>query len=232
MGYTSNRGCLWQLSHSMWVLWSFFFMPCMGFFIIGKRLNHRPWFIWAGIYLIGMVITFSLVDSPYKDYGLFKAFLIVYTFGGIAHTFIVRSEYLQRLAAFEDDMEEFYRRRDNGYGVEKPRTENVQQFTAQPSSAPIDINSCSFKEMADLPGIGVVEVKKAMEYRSEHGGFTSFDEFVKVLQLKPHFVVQLQDLVTCGPMYEKPMNSQSGKASSPEDSQSPKTDHHGLRLDL
>ena len=43
-----------------------------------------------------------------------------------------------------------------------------------------------------LPGIGVVQAKQAMEYRAA-SGFKSVDEFVEVLKIKPHFAVQIFD---------------------------------------
>ena len=42
-----------------------------------------------------------------------------------------------------------------------------------------------------LPGIGIVQAKQAMEYRAQHGGFRSVDEFIDILLIKPHFAVQI-----------------------------------------
>ena len=40
--------------------------------------------------------------------------------------------------------------------------------------------------------------KKAITYREEHQGFQSSEEFFTVLEIKPHFMVQLKDRIKCG----------------------------------
>lgn len=68
--------------------------------------------------------------------------------------------------------------------------------TPQPVGAAVDINRCTQDELMSLPGIGVAQAKKALEYRAQNGGFRSLDEFVDVLQIKPHFAVQIFDRAT------------------------------------
>lgn len=95
------------------------------------------------------------------------------------------------------------------------------------SATPVDINSCTLTEMTALPGINIVMAKQAVKYRYEHGGFSSFDEFAEVVKLKPHFIVQLQDLVMC-----KPIDAQSQQSSAQQQPEKPGPEHHGRRLDL
>ena len=272
MGRSSNKGFIWELSHSLWVLWTFLLMPCVGFFIIGKRAGHRPWLIWGGIYLVCMLIVFTFIDSEYKDTKLFDAFLVLYFLGSFIHTFVARSEYLRKLRAIEDGenlyeeqrhqsgvgyanrAEQFasqYHARHNRQAVETGRsnTQSGSTATERPdhtavnsqarqaaastatvsaaSAAVVDVNSCSLTELSALPGIGIVEAKLAVKYRFEHGGFASFDEFATVVKLKPHFLVQLQDRVVCGPVKSTP---EAGAQQQPEDT--PTTEHHGRSLDL
>ena len=80
----------------------------------------------------------------------------------------------------------------------KPVPQPVPQPAPRPAPqpvpqnvAPVDINRCTQSELMTLPGIGVAQAKKAMEYRERSGGFRSLDEFVDVLQIKPHFAVQI-----------------------------------------
>ena len=252
MNPTSNRGCLWQLSHSTWVLWSLFLMPCVGFFIIGRRVNHRPWVVWGFVYLACMAIMFTLIDSKYKDNSIFETFMLLYTIGSIVHTFVARGEYIRRLEALEDELAEFYQQRqqaptadrtqqfaqqyqtrhsqyaeDNQRSQEQqPARQATQSRQAPPPPSEVDVNSCTAQEMSRLPGIGIVAAKQAIAYRNEHGGFTSFDEFAKVLNLKPHIIVQLQDRVVCRPM--KRQDSQPPTTGG----DAPTHEHHGRRLDL
>ena len=243
-------------------------MPCVGFFIIGKRVNHRPWLIWGGIYLVCMLIVFTLIDSKYKDASAFEAFLVAYFLGSFVHTFVARSAYIQKLLQQENEEEEYYRQRQvSGMGYAGPnRTEqfanqyntrrnsqvegsgnaNTQRTTTTEktdhttvntsprqtaatagSATPVDINSCTLTEMTALPGINIVMAKQAVKYRYEHGGFSSFDEFAEVVKLKPHFIVQLQDLVMC-----KPIDAQSQQSSAQQQPEKPGPEHHGRRLDL
>lgn len=83
--------------------------------------------------------------------------------------------------------------------VPKPAVNPAPQNTA-----PVDINRCTQSELMSLPGIGVVQAKKAMEYREQNGGFQSLDEFVEVLQIKPHFAVQIFSRATVSQVTQKP----------------------------
>lgn len=71
--------------------------------------------------------------------------------------------------------------------------------TAVEEKAPaglIDINRCTQAELLTLPGVGIVQAKAAMQYRQEHGSFRSVEEFTEVLELKPHFAVQVFERAT------------------------------------
>ena len=84
--------------------------------------------------------------------------------------------------------------------------------------------------MTALPGVNIVMAKQAVKYRYEHGGFSSFEEFAEVVKLKPHFIVQLQDLVMCKPIDAQSQQSQQGSAQ--QQPEQPGPEHHGRRLDL
>lgn len=74
---------------------------------------------------------------------------------------------------------------------------------------PVNVNSASESELAELPGIGAVLAKKAVQYREAARGFRSVDEFFEVLGLKPHAVVRLRPLLTCGPVSDAPSSHPS-----------------------
>ena len=56
----------------------------------------------------------------------------------------------------------------------------------------------------------MILARKAIGIRNERGGFNSVDEFCEAIQLKPHFVVQVQDMATCS------ATSTPDKPSAPE----------------
>lgn len=80
-----------------------------------------------------------------------------------------------------------------------------------PSGTLIDINTCQESELRTLPGVGVAQAKQAMDYRDQHGGFVSVDEFVDVLALKPHFAVQIFRMAEASPLPEKPQEQKPVK---------------------
>lgn len=79
----------------------------------------------------------------------------------------------------------------------KPRP---QPEPGEKKGSVIDINTCTQAQLQELPGISLVQAKRAMEYRAQHGGFRSVDEFVEELKIKPHFAVQILPRITAGPL--------------------------------
>ena len=70
----------------------------------------------------------------------------------------------------------------------------LAQASSQSSLQRIDLNSCSEQELANLPGVGVVLAKRAIELRGQTGGFISTQDFSQRLGLMPHFAVQVDGL--------------------------------------
>lgn len=62
----------------------------------------------------------------------------------------------------------------------------------------IDINTCTEKDLASLPGVSIVAAKKAIAYRDKNNGFVSEQEFYKVAGIQLHFVKQIKDKICCG----------------------------------
>ena len=60
------------------------------------------------------------------------------------------------------------------------------------SAGVIDINSANENEIASLRGLTIIDAKKAIAYRGEHGYFASPDEFFRVINAKPHIIVALE----------------------------------------
>lgn len=62
----------------------------------------------------------------------------------------------------------------------------------------IDINSCSEMDFMNLPGFDAQSAKNAAQYRTEHKGFVSTDEFLAITQVKPHLIENVKKLIRCG----------------------------------
>ena len=100
--------------------------------------------------------------------------------------------------------------------IKKADPAPVQQ--AKPVQKPaatgiVDVNRCTQSELMTLPGMTVAQAKRAMEYRAEHGGFRSLDEFVDVLGIKPHFAVQIFSVATVSQQEAKPVQQHNATSS-------------------
>ncbi len=65
-------------------------------------------------------------------------------------------------------------------------------------SKQIDVNSVEASELSLLPGINIVMAKKIVEYRDANGLFKSVDDFLKVADVKEHFVPKIKSMIIIG----------------------------------
>lgn len=86
-----------------------------------------------------------------------------------------------------------------------PKPANVTENKPAPvrkdnpaESTVIDLNSASEEQIASLRGLTIIDAKKAVAYRNEHGGFTSVDEFFTYINAKPHVIVANQNSLKVG----------------------------------
>jgi DNA uptake protein ComE-like DNA-binding protein len=159
---------------------------------------------------------------------------------GIIHSFLSRKEYLVRreiLIAAKTDGNMAYRQKIQNQYLQQPQTMQAPiqqpgnqqnfintQFNDQQPAQPqapvhpaadqpaqrIDLNTCSEKQLADLPGVGSVLAKKASIIRNE-AGFASVDDFNNKLGLMPHFAVQIDKLAYASPKPVKPESVNAGR---------------------
>ena len=57
----------------------------------------------------------------------------------------------------------------------------------------LDINVATEEQLADLPLLTSIDAKRAIDYRQEHNGFESVDEFFEVINAKPHVIAKLDN---------------------------------------
>lgn len=65
-------------------------------------------------------------------------------------------------------------------------------------SKQIDVNSVEASELSLLPGINIVLAKKIIEYRNTNGLFKSVDDFLKVANVKEHFIPKIKSMIIIG----------------------------------
>ncbi|MGM1016161.1 MAG: ComEA family DNA-binding protein [Actinomycetota bacterium] len=72
-------------------------------------------------------------------------------------------------------------------------------FAQEPASDPVDVNSASVNEIADLPGMTRSTARAAVKLRDRQGGFRTLDAFAMAAGLQPHEVVRLRHAAVCSP---------------------------------
>lgn len=247
MGQITNRGLIWELLNSWWIIPSFIFISWIGFFYIGIKAKKKMW-VNIGFAFLLVFIFMVTSQSYFEKIGIWEVILLTYFFGGIVLAFIVRKEYLIRfdmlqkanVSQIENNnirnrlAEEFLQKgiavdgsgsrkieetMDAGKEVFSDMNNIIQPSYNEPNplgdSKPIDINSCSIESLSNLPGITMILAKKAINYRNENNGFTSVKEFYKVIELKPHFIAQIDNKLICNKLAEDAHstdNSQVGRS--------------------
>lgn len=90
---------------------------------------------------------------------------------------------------------------EDGLQVVVPRVAPVPAASegtgpGEPTSAqgPIHLNTASFEQLDSLPGVGPVTAQKILDWRQEHGAFTSLDDLDAIPGIGPARLEQLRDL--------------------------------------
>jgi competence protein ComEA len=63
------------------------------------------------------------------------------------------------------------------------------------AAGPVHLNIATLEELDSLPGVGPVTAQKILDYREEHGAFSSVDELDAVPGIGPARLEQLRELV-------------------------------------
>ncbi len=67
---------------------------------------------------------------------------------------------------------------------------------AEAPVGPVSLSSATVEELDQLPGVGPITAQKIVDYRTEHGPFSSVDDLDSVPGIGPTRIEQLRDLVT------------------------------------
>lgn len=69
--------------------------------------------------------------------------------------------------------------------------------------AGVNINTADVKELEGLPGIGPAKAQAIVDYRKEHGPFTTVDDLSKVQGIGPKMLEQLRNQIEVGKSTKK-----------------------------
>ena len=60
---------------------------------------------------------------------------------------------------------------------------------------PVNLNTATLEQLDTLTGVGPATAQKILDYREQHGGFSSVDELDQVPGIGPGRLAALRDLV-------------------------------------
>lgn len=83
------------------------------------------------------------------------------------------------------------------------REEPVQED----NSEMLNINMATEEQIGSLPGLTIIDAKKAIAYRDKNGTFASAEEFLSVIGAKPHIVARISGMIYAGSGAEKPVQN-------------------------
>lgn len=87
-------------------------------------------------------------------------------------------------------------RQDPGAGVTVDTAVAVPQETIAPEVVPLDLNTAAAEELMELPGIGPELAERILQYRTEHGGFSTTEELMQVSGIGEGKLAALEGRIT------------------------------------
>jgi competence protein ComEA len=75
------------------------------------------------------------------------------------------------------------------------QTENLLQQSTQTDDGLININTADAAKLCELPGVGETRAQAIIQYRQEHGAFSSIEEIQNVSGIKSGLFAKIKDLI-------------------------------------
>lgn len=204
----TGRPQIWELKKTTWVLLGF--VPLLfftSFIVPAMKMKRKLYWGYFGVFgalFIAFVFCGLVLMNDIGEVMLMILF--------ISHVFSlsllmnIRAKYLKFI-----DSQEMHNA--VAAGVLKLDSEEAPPYTELGASAslsasapsisssrtPLNINTCSEEELIALPGLNIIDAKKAISFREQNGDFESIEDFITVLHIKPHIAAPLYDYITVEP---------------------------------
>lgn len=177
-GEKNDKTFIWKVINSAWICLSLIGMGWVGFLIIGSKSNNTRWKKLGIKYgIIQMFLFFSIAILPNGSSRNSATYLwLMVIFINFIHSIIINRYYLD------------YKARASKNNINKLDDVEIK---------PIDINNCTEDDLANLPGISVVQAKKAIQHREMNGMYISLEQFYEITEIKPHFIAKLKNMLSC-----------------------------------
>lgn len=202
------KGRLWRVGQSWWILLTFtLYFNWVAFFYIASRTGVKRWAYWGLLYGVPFMLIYLDV-YPFSDsqIELIGLGILVSTIASIIHAFIIRNEFLYLLEVKQINAQRMYTETNFSMGT------NYEERLVQPepqrppsvaersrdlrASMALDLNTASEDDIANLPGVGIILAKKAIQHRDNQREYRSVEEFFQVLGLKQHTIERITPLIT------------------------------------
>lgn len=234
----TSRSKTWEILHSIWILWTFTLLfNWIAFLYIGIRGREKRWRNWALLYMVPFWLSIIAPDSGTVTFLAFVLWIIsvIHAFR-IRKEYLTRLDKLQQGEAVGHaglQHQAKVNRVSDTQASRSPQNSPQHSPATQPSStqvhppAPpirtyespsttqdsstIDLNNASERELASLPGIGIIVAKRAVKLRESRGGFRSVEDFGEALNLKPHIVERINPLVSVSAIQQSQRSHSSGR---------------------
>lgn len=102
----TSKGKRWELLHSLWIGWTFTlgFFNWIAFLYIGIRANKRRWVLYGVLYSLPFILVMALPDLGGWPGDVVVALTLIMGAAGIVHAFLIRKDYLSRLALLQSGL--------------------------------------------------------------------------------------------------------------------------------
>lgn len=205
----NGKSRTWHFVNSLWVLLALLPLVCWApFWIVGGKVNHKPYKISAYVHTAIAVCLFLGILTVWE--GGCLAMAVIHYFVIIIHCLVIRKKYL-RLLSQKEAKRQIEKKLAAGEMKPVSAPADIQQVIADAVAAPVakivpaepvkklNVNSCTEEQLCALPGIGIVEAKKMMALREKNGDFSSVEAFIVAVGIKPHVAVHIVDAVCAEP---------------------------------